>query len=508
MMLRSAVSVLFAVLYYCLSADRSQAFEKERKLFSIMDFSLMFGLVSAACLLSIRFAPLFQYRRQKHSMNRETEASELERAWDDVDTEVSKIEKEWDDLETELSQLKQAWMDPTKLGDDLLLAQAQRLRLKCFDWEKRLSLIRSLLQDDGAVTSNSQSDFPRSISAAFLPRAQTDEFKGWMQIYLLAYNYTGGEQSLTLYECHRIAIAFYLFLHGYGHATYLIGGGVSLPRRVLAVLFRINILAILLSCMMDRPYASYYFAPLVSFWTLVVYYTFKPTARSNGSLGHLCQRVALSALLIAGLVHIPNLLDGSLLILNSVFRVRLDVKAWRHHLRTDAYIVFIGMLLAILHKQMLYIRSTPLARLSGAPRFLCKHFRALQCLAIGLALVVLPGFWTLTRRSPNGADYDWWMPYIAWLPVLAIVVLRNSTRSLRSHYCAPFAWLGRMSLELYLLSQHNWMAGDGHGRLRVFNGERGSLGGMWTDLIVLSPLLVGLAWYVRDDTAAITEWLL
>jgi hypothetical protein len=98
------------------------------------------------------------------------------------------------------------------------------------------------------------------------------------------------------------------------------------------------------------------------------------------------------------------------------------------------------------------------------------------------------------------------MPYVSWLPVLSLAVLLNSTRFLRSHYCAPFAWLGRMSLELYILSQHIWMAGDGHGRLKVFSGEKGSWGGMWADLAVLSPILVGLAWCVRDDTDVLTEF--
>jgi hypothetical protein len=73
---------------------------------------------------------------------------------------------------------------------------------------------------------------------------------------------------------------------------------------------------------------------------------------------------------------------------------------------SDAYIVLIGMLVALLHRQILCIRHNSLAR-SGAPRFLCKHFQALRRLAVGLALVVLLAFWTLTRRSPNKADYNW-----------------------------------------------------------------------------------------------------
>lgn len=68
----------------------------------------------------------------------------------------------------------------------------------------------------------SQYPRPRVALTTFLPQAQTDECKGWLQVFLLVYRYTDGQRTLELYQLHRIAIAFYLFLFGYGHAMYFL----------------------------------------------------------------------------------------------------------------------------------------------------------------------------------------------------------------------------------------------------------------------------------------------
>ena len=260
---------------------------------------------------------------------------------------------------------------------------------------------------------------------------------------------------------------------------------------------------------MDRPYASYHFAPLVSLWFLVVYCTLKPTKWSSNSFRHVCERIVVSALLVTCLVHVPDIFEWCLFALGLPFRAKLDVSAWRYLLGTDTYVVYVGMLTALVHIQIRSLRRTPLARLSGVPRFLRRYFRVIQALTVGLGLIVLPGFWHITRRSPDEADYDWWMPYIAWMPILSFIVLRNSTRCLRSYYCAPLAWMGRMSLELYLLSHHVWLAGDGYGRLSAgFGGHWGVLRVNLWDMVILTPILVQIAWSVRSATAVVITWAL
>ena len=121
----------------------------------------------------------------------------------------------------------------------------------------------------------------------------------------------------------------------------------------------------------------------------------------------------------------------------------------------------------------------------------------------------LPVFFLLTHHLKTHDAYNAWTPYTAWLPALAFLVLRNSTAFLRARYCAAFAALGRISLELYLLSQHIWLAGDGRGVLRVGwrYGSGTLLGDRWRDLVVLTVLLVWCAWRVRGATGVFARWV-
>ncbi|XP_077544397.1 N-acetylneuraminate (7)9-O-acetyltransferase isoform X2 [Haemaphysalis longicornis] len=106
--------------------------------------------------------------------------------------------------------------------------------------------------------------------AGVLRREQTDEWKGWMQLVLLAYHVTGASQVLPVYVHVRALVSAYLFLAGYGHFCYFWREADWGLLRLARVLFRTNLLVVLLCLCMNRPYQFYYFVPLVSFWFLVL----------------------------------------------------------------------------------------------------------------------------------------------------------------------------------------------------------------------------------------------
>lgn len=223
----------------------------------------------------------------------------------------------------------------------------------------------------------------KSPQYTFLPREQSEEFKGWMQIYLLAYRYTGASEVLDFYEVHRIFVAAYLLLSGYGHTMYFLGTKDYSLQRVVSVLFRLNTLPVILAIAMKRPYASYFFAPLVSVWFLIVYATLRIGRRYNESFLYLIGKIVISALLVTGYIHTRGMIELTTACLRLLFRAEFDDNEWRFHLGIDKYVVLFGMALAILRVRTASLLRTPRRQLRSMARM------RLYAISVHVVIVIL-----------------------------------------------------------------------------------------------------------------------
>lgn len=339
--------------------------------------------------------------------------------------------------------------------------------------------------------------------AGVLRREQTDEWKGWMQLVLLAYHVTGASQVLPVYVHVRALVSAYLFLAGYGHFCYFWREADWGLLRLARVLFRTNLLVVLLCLCMNRPYQFYYFVPLVSFWFLVLAATLAspPRVAQASAEANPLHHLYLVAKLVA-LFALLTVLYMSEVFFERIFVTRPwkalfvttddSIKEWWFRWKIDRYSVATGMLFGFGHYLLRQYRVL------GDTHHGNLFSRGLS-LSLALGALLGLGFYTtfafVCRSKPDCNEVH---AYIFFVPILSYIVLRNMSGLLRARYSTFFAWFGKISLELFIAQYHIWLAADTHGVLVLVPGYP------VLNVMVTSLVMVCVAHEVHALTARLT----
>jgi hypothetical protein len=337
----------------------------------------------------------------------------------------------------------------------------------------------------------------------FLSRDQTDEWKGWMQFFILIYHYTHASKTMWIYYVVRLLVASYLFMTGYGHTLYFLRKDDYSLKRVAAVLIRLNMLSCALPYMMRTDYLFYYFAPLVSFWFCVLYATLRIKHSQNSNAGFLLAKIVLSGMITTAFVKIPGVAEFFAMVLKYTCAISWNVPEWRFRTFLDMYIVYIGMIVAMLYNRVSKLNSgvDPTSSFDRLLKFTITYQLVSKIFLVILALILLPGFWAVSQTHTKKSDFNWWHTYISFLPILSFVALRNSNRYFRNYHSRVFGWLGRCSLETYILQFHIWLAGDTKGLLKL---------GLWNrqvEAAVLTVIFLWISWTTSKVTHTLTKWI-
>lgn len=328
----------------------------------------------------------------------------------------------------------------------------------------------------------------------FLFRDQTDEWKGWMQFAILVYHYTGGSKVAWIYGFIRVTVASYLFMTGYGHTFYFYKKGDYSFKRVAGVMLRLNLLSCALPYIMKTDYLFYYFAPLVTWWYFIVYFTMRIGKKYNVNTRFLVGKILFSALFTTAITKIPGILEAVFGVINFVCRTNWNVQEWRFRVALDMWIVYVGMLVAIA-----YIK---LSDTSNPYHRLVADYRSKVIPASAVSVVLFLMFQT-TRETKF--VYNAYHPYISWIPILGFIILRNATPNLRNTYSGAFAWIGKCSLETFTLQFHIWLAADTRGIL-----DFGIFGpyAWWSNLAISSFVFLYTCDNVSAATGGLTAWIM
>lgn len=297
-------------------------------------------------------------------------------------------------------------------------------------------------------------------SQGFLNRDQTDEWKGWMQLLILLYHYVDASKVLVVYVLVRVLVAAYLFQTGYGHGIYFRKNGCA-ELRISTILIRLNLLVVALCWVMGKPYQSYYFVPLCTFWFAVVCAVYATLSVFNANGSTLLAKIAVAAMMItAGSVVYQNHLLAEhvfgLPLLSKVFSLDGSLHEWLFRWNLDRYAVFLGMITAVVCAD------------SGPQPLLDRAWGRAAMVALSLALA---GFYIhFAAHCTDKAACNSAHSYVSLALVAAYLALRNAWPALRSKHSTAMAFCGKMSLELFLAQYHLLLANDTRALLVLLPG--------------------------------------
>ncbi|KAG9015169.1 hypothetical protein FRB94_004288 [Tulasnella sp. JGI-2019a] len=327
----------------------------------------------------------------------------------------------------------------------------------------------------------------------FLSRQQTDEWKGWMQIAILIYHYLGASKISGIYNPIRVLVASYLWMTGYGHFHFYYKKADYGFLRIAQVMVRLNLLTVVLAYIMDTDYVFYYFAPLVSFWFSIIYVTMAIGSKYNEKTPFIVTKLLASMAGVTYLFKSQWIVNAIFDILRQFFAIRWEAREWMFRVSLDLWIVYVGMFVALL---TIKIQEHHLTESHQWP--------VMVKAASGASVMGMAWFFWFELSQPTKFAYNLWHPYVSWVPVLSFVVLRNATPTLRSVYSKSFAFIGRCSLETFIMQYHFWLAGDTKGILMVL-----PLGTAWRTLnmIVSTIAFVYVCHHVAEATGWLTNWV-
>jgi len=313
-----------------------------------------------------------------------------------------------------------------------------------------------------------------------------------LSVAILIYHYTGASKVSGIYNPIRVLVASYLFMTGYGHTTFYIKKADLGFLRVAQVMIRLNLLTLLLAYVMNTDYISYYFAPLVSLWYLIIYATMVAGAKYNDRTIFLVGKILVSLAFVTWFMSEPSLLETSFQFLERVCGIHWSAREWAFRVNLDLWIVYFGMFAAL---AVIKIREH---RLTDHPLWPLAVKGA-----VGASAVVMLWYFAFELYQPDKFVYNLWHPYISFLPVGAFVVLRNANAILRSASSRLFAFIGTCSLETFIIQYHLWLAGDTKGILLVFPGTR------WRPLnfVITTCMFIYVSHRVAQATGDITNWI-
>eukprot|EP00986_Skeletonema_menzelii_P020505 scaffold31375_cov166-Skeletonema_menzelii.AAC.1 len=292
-----------------------------------------------------------------------------------------------------------------------------------------------------------------------LNRSQTLEWKGLLSVIMLVYQYNMGEYyqpfsneyESSLKRVHvydnlaKAAMTSLLFLTGYNH-TYYFNHPSNTNRvfklsRVLQVCMRINLLAVFMCLVLGKT--NYGVCLIHTSWFLFIW-AMMHIGHSMNYDKYLFRLKLLGAAVCIFLFWDCNI--SRVVKINGAWEASQTSWEWYCASYLHHWSAFIGAIFAINQP----IASLQLRKLESL-NLLSNTFA--KTLLSG-TLLVLALTWAAGPLRKTATVYNVCHPYFGIIPTLLLVNLRNVSCSLREHHIEMLSWLGKYSLEIFILHHH------------------------------------------------------
>lgn len=278
-----------------------------------------------------------------------------------------------------------------------------------------------------------------STRVTLLSRPQTEEWKGWMQFAFIMYHYY---RAWSAYNWIRVFVSSYVWMTGFGNFLYFDKKKDFSLERMVSMFIRINYFPLLLSWSTGVSLDLYYVVPLhtVGFFMTLVTCLLAVKLEEIGGLSYWRSRIlALSVSLLVHIIFYETNAVNSLLYFSDEIHFRFQAdkySAWAG--------IASGMLMGKATEYMTWAHG-------GTGRPLVGWAQR-----IGGALLIFI-WYNFFGWNPDKYSYNPMHPYVFILPLFGWLAIRNSSKYLTESHSSFLEFLGRNTLETYVLQFHLFM---------------------------------------------------
>mmetsp|Transcript_19339 Transcript_19339/g.23787 ORF Transcript_19339/g.23787 Transcript_19339/m.23787 type:complete len:452 (+) Transcript_19339:143-1498(+) len=280
---------------------------------------------------------------------------------------------------------------------------------------------------------------PNSSRITFLSRPQTEEWKGWMQFAFIMYHYY---RAWSAYNWIRVFVSSYVWMTGFGNFLYFDKKKDFSIERMVSMFLRINYFPLLLSAATKTSLDLYYVVPLHTEGFFMTLITCKLAAELEDRFRMPYWKSRITAILISLLVHVlffETKAVNFLLYFSDEMHFRFQA---------DKYSAWLGIVCGLLMRK---VNEYMFWAYGGESRPFVSWTQRIS----GVALIAL---WYFSfGKIGDKFKYNPIHPYIFIVPLVGYLMIRNSSKYLTECHSWFLEFLGRNTLETYVLQFHLFM---------------------------------------------------